>query len=126
MNIKPRNYEWIDFYDKVIDLTQYTFSRKAIYRRFMHTHAWTAKYLNVIRAISSEGYGRIKYFKSIRENLIRDTKFRDFFEGQSQELPNFYKEIVKKDLGSLYKWFPEEAIYHNPNAYLEKSQKEIA
>lgn len=126
MNIKPRNYEWIDFYDKVIDLTQYTFSRKAIYRRFMHTHAWTAKYLNVIRAISSEGYGRIKYFKSIRENLIRDVKFRDFFEGQSQELPNFYKEIVKKDLGSLYKWFPEEALYHNPNAYLEKSQKQIA
>ena len=126
MNIKPRNYEWIDFYDKVVDLTQYTFSRKAIYRRFMHTNAWTAKYLNVIRAISSEGYGRIKYFKSIRENLIRDAKFRDFFEGESQELPNFYKEIVKKDLGSLYKWFPEEAIHHNPNAYLEKSQKQIA
>lgn len=28
MNLKPKNYEWVDFYDKVIDLTQYSFSGK--------------------------------------------------------------------------------------------------
>ncbi len=30
MNIKPRNYDWVDFYDKVIDVTDYAFSAKAI------------------------------------------------------------------------------------------------
>src|SRR4030095_7750694 len=39
MNVKPKNYEWIDFYDKVIGLTSYSFSRKAMYRRFMATKA---------------------------------------------------------------------------------------
>ena len=37
MNLKPRNYEWPDFYNKVIDLTEYTFSVKSIYRRFNAT-----------------------------------------------------------------------------------------
>ena len=37
MNLKPKNYEWIDFYDKVINLTEYTFSKRAIYRRFKAT-----------------------------------------------------------------------------------------
>jgi len=26
MNVKPKNYEWVDFYDKVLDLTEYSFS----------------------------------------------------------------------------------------------------
>jgi hypothetical protein len=34
MNIKPKNYGRVDFYDKLIDLYSYTFSGKAIYRRF--------------------------------------------------------------------------------------------
>ncbi|MDW3649283.1 MAG: radical SAM protein [Bacteroidia bacterium] len=126
MNLKPRNYEWVDFYDKVIDLTEYTFSNRAVYRRFTHSKVWTAKYLNVIRAISNEGYGRIKYFKKVRNNLIEDSKFRDFFEGESQVLPQFYVDMVKKDLKGLWEWLPEGALYHNPNAYLEKSKRQHA
>ncbi|HMF72108.1 MAG TPA: hypothetical protein VK616_11575, partial [Flavitalea sp.] len=61
MNLKPKNYDWVDFYDKVIDVTEYTFSRKAIYRRFMATSHTTSKWMNVMRAISNEGYGRIRF-----------------------------------------------------------------
>ena len=34
MNVKPKNYEWVDFYDKVIDLTAYTFSKKSNVQAF--------------------------------------------------------------------------------------------
>jgi hypothetical protein len=34
-------------------------------------------------------------------------------------LPQFYKDIIRQDLGPLMEWLPEEALYHDPNAYLK-------
>jgi len=121
MNIKPKNYEWLDFYDKIIDLTTYTFSRKALYRRFNATHDFTTRWMNFMRAISSEGYGRIRFFRKVREQLIHDRAFRQFFEGETTQLPAFYQNIVRRDLGIWWKWLPEGALAHNPNAYLQKT-----
>ena len=121
MNIKPRNYEWVDFYDKVIDLTEYTFSPKALYRRFRSTSNYTSRWMNLMRAISSEGYGRLRFFRRVRENLINDQTFRQYFEGESQELPEFYTHIVKKDLGLWWQWLPQGAMQHDSNAYLNKT-----
>jgi hypothetical protein len=123
MNIKPKNYDWIDFYDKVIDLTEYTFSRKAIYRRFMATRGFTPRWMNFMRAISQEGPGRIRFYRQIRKQLINDRAFRQYFEGETNQLPAFYKNIIKKDLGVWWQWLPEGAIEHNPNAYLQKKVK---
>lgn len=125
MNIKPRNYEWIDFYDKVIDLTAYTFSRKAIYRRFNASHNFTTRWMNFMRAISAEGYGRLRYYRKVRENLVNDHQFRQFFEGETTKLPPFYKNIIQKDLGIWWKWLPDDALNHNPNAYLHKTMKKV-
>jgi hypothetical protein len=121
MNVKPKNYDWVDFYDKVIDLTEYAFSPKAIYRRFMHTQGFTAKWMNVMRAISSEGWGRLKFYRQVRKNLIQDRNFRKYFEGESQQLPDFYYNIIKADLGIWWQWLPASALSHNAYAYLQKS-----
>jgi len=120
MNVKPKNYEWVDFYDKVLDLTEYSFSPRAIYRRFSNNKNTTARWMNVMRAISSEGYGRMRFYRKVRENLINDRAFRSYFEGETQELPEFYINIIKKDLGIWFEWLPQGAINHNPNAYLHK------
>ena len=125
MNIKPKNYEWVEFYDKVIDLTSYSFSRRALYRRMKATPYFTSKWMNFMRAISSEGYGRLRFYNKIRKNLIEDHEFRDYFEGESQKLPKFYSDIIQKDLGIWWEWLPEGAIQHDPNAYLHKSIKKI-
>jgi hypothetical protein len=121
MNIKPKNYEWIDFYDKVIDLTSYTFSAKAMYKRFAATKDFTNKWMNFMRAISSEGHGRIRLYKQIRKNLMKDRNFRNYFEGETQQLPAFYTNIIKKQLGIWWEWLPKEAVHHDQNAYLHKS-----
>ena len=127
MNVKPGNYEWTEFYDYVIDVTKYSFSRKAIAKRFLNTPNQTAKWMNFMRAISSEGYGRIRFFKKIRKQLEKDTSFRDFFEGETDKVPQFYIDIVRKSLGHMWEYLPEGAMYHDPNAYLksEKSQAPI-
>ncbi len=124
MNLKPKNYEWIDFYDKVIDVTSYTFSRRAIYRRATATSNSTARWMNVMRAISSEGYGRIRHFKTIRKHLKTDHKFRDFFEKESDQLPQYYIDVIRKDLGVFWEWLPKESIHHDPNAYLKKVRRQ--
>lgn len=121
MNIKPKNYEWIDFYDKVIDLTAYTFSQKALRRRFMATYGFTPKWMNLMRAVSAEGYGRLRFFRKVRKNLVEDHTFRDYFEGETDQLPSFYKNIIQNDLGEWWKWLPEEALNHDANAYLHKT-----
>ena len=119
MNLKPKNYGWLEFYDHIIDVTKYSFSKRSIARRFFATPNANAKWMNVIRAISSEGYGRIKYFTEIRRRLEKETSFRDYFEGETTELPQFYVDIIRKSLGNMWDLLPEGAVFHDPYAYLK-------
>lgn len=122
MNVKPRNYEWPEFYRHIIDLTKYSFSKKAIMRRFQGNREMIPKWMNVVRAISSEGYGRIRYHSEVLKNLESDRKFRAYFEGETTELHPFYIDQIKRDLGPFWEWLPEGALYHNHKAYLEAEQ----
>jgi hypothetical protein len=119
MNVKPANYSWATFYDRIIDLTRYSFSKRAIFRRFLATQCVTARWLNVVRAVSTEGWGRARYHTEIRDRLDTDPQFPPYFEQESGVLPQFYKNIVRQDLGPLMQWLPEGALYHDPNAYLK-------
>ncbi len=121
MNVKPANYSWPDFYDHVIALTKYTVSWRAIHARFRAIKATIPRWMNVVRAVSSEGFGRIKYYTKVRELLERDRQFRDYFEGETTTLPAFFVNRVRHDLGPLWSWLPEGALHHDPNAYLAAS-----
>lgn len=79
MNVRPKNYEWVVFYDRVIDLTAYTFSRRAIYRRFMATANRSAKWMNLMRAVSSEGYGRLRFYRQVRKKPGRGHQLQEIF-----------------------------------------------
>jgi len=120
MNIRPKNYDWPEFYDRVIDLTKHTFSKRAIMRRLGANRGWIARTMNVVRAISSEGNGRIEYYREVRELLSTDAPFRAYFEGDTERLPDFFRERVKRDLGPLWEFLPEGALEHDPHAYLRK------
>ncbi|MCH8330617.1 MAG: radical SAM protein, partial [Bacteroidetes bacterium] len=119
MNVKPLNYAWPDFYDHVIDVTSHTFTNKAIYKRFFSSNSRTTGIMNTVRAISSEGYGRLRYFRKVRKLLDTNTKFRDFFEGETKVVPDFYIDIIKKNMGPFWDWLPEGALDHDPHAYLK-------
>lgn len=119
MNVKPANYEWPDFYDKVISLSKHAFSWRMIGRRFRASKGNIPRFMNLVRAVSSEGFGRIEYYMKYRERLDTDREFRAYLEGESQVLPAFFKDKVKKDLGPMWSWLPEGALEHDPNAYLK-------
>jgi hypothetical protein len=119
MNVKPKNYSWPDFYQHVIDLTSYTYSRRAIVKRWKATSGIIPRWMNLVRAVSAEGRGRTKYHTEVRRRLDSDLQFRRYFEQETTELPQFYIDLARKDLGPLWQWLPDGAMHHDPNAYLK-------
>jgi hypothetical protein len=71
-----------------------------------------------VRAVSSEGWGRIDYHTTIRRLLDTDKTVRAYLEGETTVLPEFYLNRIRTDLGPMYRYLPEGALYHDPNAYL--------
>jgi hypothetical protein len=118
MNVRPRNYAWTDFYEHVIDLTRYSFSARSVARRFRATRGAIPKFLNLVRAVSTEGRGRLRYYREILHRLRSDSQFRPYFEQETRELPRFYANRIRRDLGSLWRWLPPGALDHDPHAYL--------
>jgi hypothetical protein len=119
MNMKPKNYAWTEFYDHVVDLVRYSFSWKAIYRRFRSTSGFVPRWMNLVRAISSEGFGRLKYYREIRRRLDDDPQFLPYFQQESAELPRFYTDLMRKEMGPLWDLLPAGALKHDPYAYLK-------
>ena len=118
MNVRPKNYSWPEMYDRVIDLTKYTFSWPRIAKRFGANRGALTRWMNVVRAISSEGFGRIRYYTEVRRRLDVDRPLRRFFEQETRELPEFYRAQVQHDLGPFWQWLPAGALTHDQNAYL--------
>jgi hypothetical protein len=78
------------------------------------------KWMNVVRAVSSEGYGRIRYQGEVLRRLQEEPAFRDFYEQRTDVLPSFFEDQVRKALGYLWDSLPEGALRHDPNAYLKE------
>jgi hypothetical protein len=121
MNVRPKNYSWAGLYDRIIDLRRHSFSHRAVIRRLVANRGLLARTLNLVRARSSEGLGRIRHDTAIRRRLDTDPSVRRFFEGETTEVPEFYADRVRRDLGPLWEWLPPGGLEHDPNAYL-KSQ----
>ncbi len=117
MNVKPRNYSWPDFYDQVIGLTRYSFSGRAILRRFRAGRGVIPRSMNLVRGVSSEGPGRLRWYSEVRRRLDTDGDVRRYFDRETTELPSFYADQIREDLGPLWSWLPAGAIEHDPHAY---------
>ena len=126
MNVVPKNYEWDEFYANLTDLTEYTFSARALLRRWRSNSAFTARLLNLIRGASSEGKGRIRHYRRVRRALAADPAMRRYFEQESSELPRFYLDKMRKDLGPMWDLLPKAAIRHDPHAFMKKSDRAAA
>jgi hypothetical protein len=124
MNVSPLHYTWPEFYDHAIDLTSYTFSWRTMRRRFLENRDTVPRWLNLVRGVSSEGSGRLRQFRRLRRQLDTNRELRAFLDCESDRLPPYYEEMVRRDLGTLWKWLPAGALYHDPHAYLKASRQD--
>jgi hypothetical protein len=125
MNVRPKNYPWTEFYDRLIDLSRYSFSWKTMARRARGTQLGFATWMNLVRGVSSEGFGRIRYHTMIRGLLDTDRSLRSFFDGETREIPKFYVDRIRRELGPLWSFLPAGAITHDSEAYLKKQGGEV-
>ena len=44
---------------------------------------------------------------------------RKFFDGESEQVPQFYLDLIRLELGAAYDYLPEGALTHDHNAYLK-------
>lgn len=114
MNVRPKNYTWPELYRHAIDLWEATYSYPAIWRRARANGFTFAGFLNLIRGIDLHS-ARV-FRRTLKE--LETPAYREFMEQESSRLPFEFVEPVKKDLGPLYRWLPEGALYHDPKAYL--------
>lgn len=117
MNVRPKNYTWAEFYDLTIDLREYAFSFPAIYKRVAATKSSEAKLIKFFQSLSYRS--KAKYLKEIRRELKEDKQFAAFFEQETEQIPTFFINRIKKDLGPLWEWLPEGALEHDACAYLK-------
>ena len=122
MNVRPKNYEWRPFYDRVIDVTRHSFSWRAVARRFSATEGAIPRWMNVVRALSSEGRGRLAYHTTVRGLLDSDRSVTRYFDGESDVLPPFYENRLRTDLGTFMPLLPTGGAQHDPNAYLHAEE----
>ena len=123
MNIKPKNYAWDEFYDRVIDLLKHRMAWGNLFRNYKATHGFIPRCLHIIRALPR--YEQLRYYCEIRRRLDEDPQFRSFYEGERTEIPEFYIEQIRKSLGILWEWLPEGALSHDPNAYLKAQENSL-
>lgn len=126
MNVQPLNYGWTEFYDNIIDLYGYSFSWRSIGRRLAAQGPGIAGFMNLVRATSSEGWGRIKHHSDIRGRLDEDPSFLPYFEGRSQDLPAYYHDGVKRKLGPFWPLLDSEDLSYDHLAYSRKQPEIVA
>ena len=126
MNVRPKNYSWPAFYDRVIDLTEYAFSKPRIYARFRAARSWLPRWMNVLRAVSSEGSGRLRYYRELRARLDSDPAVAAYYAQESTTLPEFFHARIQRDLGDYYQWLPPGALEHDPYAALHETDASLS
>ncbi len=119
-NVVPNQYSWLELYDNYIDLSKYSLSGRVARRRFMANKVAIVRWMNLLRAMSA-GPEVINHHIEIRNLLKTDKQFRSFYEQETTELPSFYTDWIRKDLGPLWEWLPPGAMHHDPLAYLKST-----
>jgi hypothetical protein len=115
MNVRPKHYAWPEFYDRVVDLSRYAFSSRSVARRFVRGRD-PARWIKLAEVLSWSRQTR--YHARIRRLLDTDAALRRFMDGESDQLPEFYRARLKRQLGPLYGALPAGALTHDHLAYL--------
>ncbi|MBI3185154.1 MAG: radical SAM protein [Myxococcales bacterium] len=115
VNITLKHYSPLEFYDRVIDLNEQCFSRRAFWRRFRTTPHWLVKLINLGRAMG-EGRGRLAHYRLVRERLAKDQGFHRFAKGEQPLAPESFFQDIRRQLGRYQELVPPELL--TPEGFL--------
>jgi hypothetical protein len=122
MNVRPKNYDWEDFYARAVAVTEYALTGKRVWRRLLANGGIVPRWINLVRATSS---GRARYQGRVLSLLRHDRDARRFFDGETAELPAYFRRRIQRELGPLWQHLPEGALTHDPYAYLKAENAKV-
>jgi len=121
LNIVPWNYSWEEFYKQYLDLLNYSFSPRVMYRRHKAIPFKAARLFTLFLSLSVGGSGKKRNVLTILKNLRTKPDFRSFMNRETDQIPAFMIEQVKHDLGPIWEWLPDKTLSQKPNVP-EKSE----
>lgn len=107
--IKLKHYESLEYYCHMIELYEYIVSLQQIKSRlFTKCLHPLARFVHLLRLYDVKQELSILY--RIRNNLVEDSEFRAFYNGQSNILPAYYRQMIKKRLGNYAELLSDEDL----------------
>jgi hypothetical protein len=91
------HYDPLTYYNKLTELLTYAATKKMLWHRLRTTPNWSLRLLHTVR--TRRAWGGIEKCRQILEMLSDDSRFRDFHEGRSSALPEFYHREYERLLG---------------------------
>ena len=95
-----KHYTWPDFYARDrSDPVHFFMARDSqpLWRDQRHDPAVDERGASRI----PEGFGRLKYHTEVRRRLGTDAQLRRYFDQETTEIPQFYMDLARKDLGAM-------------------------
>ncbi|MGD9249589.1 MAG: hypothetical protein PVG19_00100 [Desulfobacterales bacterium] len=92
-----KNYAILDYYDRMVEIYKAATSSKVIEQRVRSATSCLGRFFHLLRAANlKKTYWELC---RIRDMLKADRQLRDFHEGKTIELPQFYRHAYRRKLG---------------------------
>jgi len=92
-----KNYDPITYYQSLLDTLLHYSNRQFLWRRLGTTTSQSLRLLYTVRTMrAKEGIG---HFRKILDRLLTDRQFREFHQGGSVKVPEFYHHEFERLLG---------------------------
>lgn len=119
LNVRPLHYSWPEFFGHMARLVGDAHSWSRIRRRFNATTGLHSRWFSALRASTSK---KRRYYEGLHAKLQAGGPLRDFFEGRTREIPAFFTDKIRRDLGPLWEALPAGALSHDQLAYLKRHE----
>jgi hypothetical protein len=104
LTIVMENYSPVQYYNHLINLNRELSSTRMMIRRMATRTPLATRLVHNARALTVRK--DIEEMCKVRDMLVADTGFRAFFEGRTQDLPEYFHRLYEKNLGSYAELIP--------------------
>ena len=104
LTVRMQNYSPVEYYDGLIALNRELSSPRMMARRMATRTPLASRLVQIARALAVRK--DIEDMQRVRDLLVADAGFRGFFEGRTQQLPDFFHNLYEKNLGPYAELIP--------------------
>lgn len=104
--VRPKNYEIIDYFEKVIELSSFVTSAEMTKRRMQSAVNLKHKVAHYLRSMVEKDFTR--QYRAILHQLRTDKQFLAFHEGRTETLPEYYRQRRSALVGNYAELLTDE------------------